>query len=90
MHTFTSSRLTTGNTVFPITIQIGNGYLYCRKGFIIGLDSGSIALRNIASVRIIRRIIFSDIVIETVGGRRLYLNGFYPSDAANIARLLRT
>ena len=87
-HVFTSSRLTYGNTVFPITVEIDDHSLRCSKWFVIGRSRNDIPLSNIASVGLIDGIIFSDLVIETYGGGRLFLNGFTHADAQAIYRLL--
>ena len=90
MPTFTASRLTQGNTVFPTTIELRNGFLYCRKLFIPGIDTLTIPYRNIASVRVVHGILFSDLIVET-SGRQVYLfNGFTHHDAARMARLLKS
>ena len=88
-HTFTSSRLTSGNTVFPITVMIDDINLYYSKGFVIGKSSMAVPIGTIASVAIVKRIIFSDLVVETMGGGVLFLNGFTHSDARSIYQLLR-
>lgn len=88
-YVFTSSHLTKGNMVFPITIKIDNHHLYYDKGFIIGRNRIAIPLASIASVGLVNNILFSDVVVETRGGRILYLNGFTHSDARKIYNLLR-
>lgn len=87
-HTFTSSRLTTGNTFFPITVTIDNHNLYYSKGFVIGRSWISVPITGIASVNLMNRIVFSDVIVETKGGRILNLSGFTHSDAKRIYRLL--
>ena len=89
MPTFTASRLTQGNTVFPITIEIRNGFLSCRKLFVPGLDTVTIPYRSIASVRVVHGILFSDLIVETTGRQVFRFNGFTHSDAAQMARLLK-
>ena len=87
-HTFTSFRLTAGNAVFPITVMIDNHNVYWSKGFLIGRSRIAIPKQSIASVGLINKVIFSDIVIETQGGQTFYLNGFTHPDAREIYRLL--
>lgn len=58
MPTFTASRLSPGNTVFPTTVEIRNGFLFLRKLFVPGFDTVTIPFRSIASVRIIYNILF--------------------------------
>lgn len=88
-HIFTSSHLTKGNTIFPITIMIDNDHIYYSKGFIIGRTKIAIPLTSIASVGLVNKVLFSDIIVETRGGRTLYFNGFTHSDARSIYNLLR-
>ncbi len=88
-HSFTSCRLTTGNVFFPITVEIDDCHLYYSKGFVIGRSRMAIPRSSIASVLLINRIVFSDLIVETQGGGRLFLNGFTHGDARRIYRLLR-
>lgn len=87
-YTFTSCRLTPGNALFPITVMIDPYHLYYSKGFMIGRSRVAIPRSGIASVGLINRIVFSDIVVETYGGKTLVLNGFTHSDAQQIYRIL--
>ena len=89
MPTFTASRLSPGNTVFPVTVEIRSGFLFLRKLFFPGFDTITVPFRNIASVRVIYNILFSDLIIETTGGQVFHLNGFTHQDAAKMARLLK-
>lgn len=99
MPTFTASRLTPSNTVFPLTVTLENGHLRCRKyylsrHYILKKDEYDIAYENIASVRVDEWCIplvvgfFANIEIETTGRRILLLNGFTRDDAREIARHL--
>lgn len=85
---FTSCRLTSGNTVFPNTVMIDDDHLYYSKGFVIGNSRMAIPISCISSVGLISRIVFSDLIVETQGGRKLYLNGFTHSDARQIYNIL--
>lgn len=88
LYKFSSSRVTKGNTIFPISIVIDDNHLHYTKGFVVGLDRMSIPKASIISVGIIHRILFSDIIIETRGGQNVCLNGFLHSDAKKIYNLL--
>lgn len=88
-HVFTSSHLTKGNTIFPNTIMIDGSHLYYSKDFVIGRNRIAIPLASIASVGLVNKILFSDLVVETRGGRVLYFNGFTHSDARRMYNLLR-
>lgn len=85
---FSSSRITKGNAIFPISIVIDEYHLHYSKGFVVGQERMSIPKVSIASVGLIRRILFSDVIIETRGGRIVCLNGFSHSDAKKICSLL--
>lgn len=87
-HIFSTSRLTKGNMVFPITVMIDDYYLYYTKGFILGRTRIAIPKTGIASIGLVKRVLFSDLVIETRGGRVICLNGFSHSDALTIYQLL--
>lgn len=89
MPTFTASRLTQGNTVFPTTIELRNGFLYRRKLFIPGFDTLTIPYRNIASVNVRHGILFSDLIVETTGRQVYIFNGFTHHDATQMERLLK-
>ncbi len=77
---FRTSRITSGNTVFPITIVIDHHQFHCYKGNLIGGSKVTVPISSIASVRLYKGLLFSDLIIETQGGRILYLNGFSNSD----------
>jgi len=87
-HIFKSSRITTGNAIFPITIVIDNDDFYCYKGHLLGSSTLAMSKKDIASVGLFNGIIFSDIIIETNGGGVYRLNGFSRSDAKKIYMLL--
>jgi len=87
--TFKSSRISTGNAIFPITIVIDDNNFYCYKGQLLGSTRVAIARRDIASVGVRSGILFSDVVIETRGGSIYCLNGFSHSDARKIMSVLR-
>lgn len=68
--------------------MIDEQYLYFSKGFVIGRSRGAIPLSGIASVSLVNRIIFSDLLVETRGGRVLHLTGFTHSDARRMYHLI--
>jgi hypothetical protein len=74
--------------LFPDKLEINSlNAIYC-KGHIFGYQSIVIARRNISSVSIGAGIFFADIVIETIGGKRVTASGFRKTDAKKIVRLL--
>lgn len=89
MPTFTASRVSSGeNTVFPDKLEIDAVKVVYYKGTLIGYRSTVLALNHIASVHIVSRIFFADVVIETVGGRRVVATGLTKSDARSIVSLI--
>lgn len=89
MPTFTASRLSgEDNTIFPDKLEIGSTKVIYYKGTLIGYRSMVIPIDNIASVYIVSRVLFADVVIETVGGKQIRASGFKKSDAKTIVSLL--
>lgn len=89
MPTFTASRVSSGeNTVFPDKLEIDAVKVIYYKGTLIGYRSTVLALSHVASVHIESRIFFADVVIETVGGRRVVATGFTKSDARSIVSMI--
>ena len=70
-HVFTASRLTSGNSLFPVRIEISPERLTRVKPHLIGSDEESIAISKVASVNIHTGLIWSDIRIDSTGGRSL-------------------
>lgn len=89
-HTFSASRVTGGNAVFPDEIIIDDSAekVIFRKKKLIGYDETTIRFSSIGSVSRSAGLIFCDITIETNGGVTILANGFTRSDANAIVRLL--
>lgn len=88
MPTFTAHRLSSDNTLFPDRLDIDALKATYYKGNVFGYQSTIIARSNIASVSIGTGIFFADVIIETIGGKRVVANGFKKSDAKTIVGLL--
>jgi hypothetical protein len=88
MPTYTASRLSSDNTVFPDRLEIDAANVTYYKGNVFGYQSSIIARSNIASVSIGSGIFFADVVIETCGGKRVVVSGFKKSEARTIVGLL--
>jgi len=89
-YTFSASRVTGGNVLFPDQIVINEEaqmFTY-RKKKLIGYDETSIRFSSIGSVSRSAGLIFCDITIETSGGVTILANGFTRSDANEIVRIL--
>ena len=89
MRSFTAHRLSASeNVLFPDKIDITGSHVIYYKATIIGYQSSIIARSNIASVSILSRIFFADVIIETWGGKRVVGMGFLKNDAKTILRML--
>ena len=89
-HTFTSSRVTGGNAIFPDQLIIDDEAqkVTFRKKKLIGYDETTIRFSAIGSVSRNAGLLFCDVTIETNGGVTILANGFTRSDANDIVRLL--
>jgi len=88
MARFTAHRLSGDNTLFPDRIEIDTTNVTYYKGNIVGYQSSIIARNKIASVSIGSGIFFADVIIETIGGKRIVASGFKKADAKTIVGLL--
>ncbi|MDR0684801.1 MAG: ribosomal protein L7/L12 [Spirochaetaceae bacterium] len=88
MLTFTASRASSGNTLFPDKLEIDTVNVTYYKGNFFGYESSIIAISSIASVSMSSGIFFVDVIIETTGGKRVVANGFKKADAKSIVGLL--
>jgi len=89
MTIFTATRLYPDNILFPDRLEIDDLNVTHYKGNFFGYQSTVIARKNIASVLINSHIVFADIVIETIGGKRIVATGFMKVDARSIVGLLK-
>ena len=87
---FTASRVTGGNTVFPdeIIIDDEEQKLTYRKGQIIGYKETTLRFQAIGCASMNAGLLFSDVIIETNGGKTICAKGFTRSDAREIVDLL--
>ncbi|GHT28127.1 hypothetical protein AGMMS49574_01820 [Bacteroidia bacterium] len=89
MSTFTAHRLSSNeNTLFPDRIEIDAANITFYKGTIFGYQSTIISRANVASVSIDTGILFANVVIESIGTKRIVASGFKKVDAKEIVRLL--
>ncbi|MDR0894534.1 MAG: PH domain-containing protein [Prevotellaceae bacterium] len=88
MATFTANRFSSDNALYPDRLEIDTLKVTYYKGYIFGYRSTVIARNNIASVSIGSGIFFADIVIETIGGEKITVNGLGKKDAKKIVELL--
>jgi len=88
MLTYISSRISSGNTLFPDKLEIDAVNVTYYKGHLTGYQSTIIARSNIASVYIGTGLLFADIIIETIGGKRVTVTGFKKNDAKSVVAYL--
>jgi len=89
-YTFSASRVTGGNAVFPDQLIIDDDAqkVTYRKKKLIGYDETTIRFSSIGSVSRSAGLLFCDVTIETNGGVTILANGFSRSDANTIVNLL--
>jgi hypothetical protein len=88
MPTYTASRISTDNTLFPDKLDIDCQGVTYYKGYVFGYKSTVIAANNIASVSVRAGILFADVIIESIGGNKIVASGCRKSDAMKILELL--
>ena len=88
-HVFTASRLTSGNLIFPVRIEVNQNRVTRIKPRLIGSDEESIAISKVASVNIKTGLIWSDIRIDSAGGSNpIVSHGHCKDDARAIRDLI--
>ena len=88
--TFSASRVTGGNVVFPDQLVIDDDaqMVTYRKKKLIGYDETTIRFSAIGSVSRSSGLLFCDVTIETNGGVTIVANGFSRADANAIVNML--
>jgi hypothetical protein len=77
-----ASRLTSGNTVFPVQVAVFPDRLARYKPRLLGHTEDSITLRQIASVKVQSGPVFADVVVDTAGGSPpVVIHGLWKKDA---------
>ena len=66
--TYTASRMTSGNLLFPVQIAVFPGRVVRHKPKLFGHLEDSIGIDQIASVKMQAGVMFADVVIDTTGG----------------------
>jgi hypothetical protein len=88
-HVFRASRLSTGNRLFPTQVAITPASVVHYTPKWIGRLEHSIHMAHVASVRIITKLLFSDVFIETTGGvSPIHCKGHSKSDAVQMKELI--
>lgn len=66
--TYSASRWTAGNFLFPTRIVVTEHSVLRRKRSWLTVNEESIGIRNVASVKIVTGVLWSDVRIESTGG----------------------
>jgi len=89
--TFVASRWTKGNLFFPTRIAVNRLRVSRIKPRLFGNSEESIAITQVASVRISTGVFWSDICIESTGGADpITSHGHRKADAQRIRDLIET
>ena len=88
MPTYIALRLPPDNVLFPGRLEIDVSNVTYYKGAILGYKSIKVDRSNIASVSINNKVLFADVLIETIGGEKIVASSFRVSDARLIVGLL--
>lgn len=89
--TFTASRLTRGNSLFPTRITVTDQAVMRTKRSWFSLDEESIHIRNVASIDIKTGLVWSEIRIESSGGTDpIVSHGHSKADARRIKQLIES
>lgn len=82
---YTAIRLSKGNLLFPTQVVIEPARVIRHQARIIGYEEESIAIQQIASVRITTGPLWSDVIIESTGGQnQIVCHGHTNRDAIAI------
>lgn len=86
---FIASRLTAGNFLFPVRIEVSRERVIRIKPRFFGSDEESISLSKVASVNIKTGLLWADIRIDSTGGTNPILSsGHLKEDARTIRDLI--
>ena len=89
--TFTASRWTRGNHIFPTRIVVSSLHVSRVKPRLFGTTEESIAISQVASVQIVTGMIWSQIRIDSTGGADpITSHGHRKRDAIRIRELIET
>ena len=88
-HVFRASRLSRGNHLLPAQVIISNESITLFQPQWVGKQEASIHLSHVASIKIDTNLVFSDIFIETTGGRNpIMCHGHRKKDAVEIKQII--
>jgi len=88
-HVFKASRVTSGNLIFPVRIEITPSRVARVKPHLLSQEEESIPMSKVASVSIRTGLIWSEIRIDSSGGSNpITSRGHFKSDARRIRDLI--
>src|SRR5262245_33994954 len=88
-HVFRASRMTSGNRLFPAQVAITPTSITLRQPQWIGRKEESVHMAHVASITIDTNLVFSNVEIETTGGRDpLICHGHTKGDAIRMKELI--
>src|SRR5215475_656563 len=88
---FSASRWTRGNLIFPTRIVVSPLHVSRVKPRLFGTTDESIAISQVASIQIRTGIIWSEIRIDSTGGADpITSHGHHKADAVRIRELIET
>lgn len=88
---YASSRLTSGNFLFPDQVIVADDGIHFIKRRFFGSDEEIITYGKIASVKVNSGILFANLTIETSGGSQpIFINGLPKNDAQEIKEAIRS
>jgi len=89
VESFSASRWTTGNMIFPTRITVSPQRVSRVKARLFGSNEESIPISKVASVHISTGVLWSEIVIESTGGTDpITSHGHRKADARRIRDLI--
>jgi hypothetical protein len=87
---YKSSRLTSGNHLFPTSLDVEGHQITYQKRRWFGSTEETINVDHISSVRAIHGLVFSSITIESSGGSQpIVITGLSKGDAREIERAIK-
>ena len=88
-HVFHASRLSSGNHLFPTQVLISPTSVVQFKPRWIGRQEETIHMAHVASVKIVTKLLLSDVLIETTGGQNsIHCHGHHKGDAVRMKTLI--
>ena len=83
--TFTASRLTSSNLLFPVQVAVFPERVARHKPRFFGHTEDSISIDLVASVKVQAGIVFADVVLDTAGGSPpVVIHGLWKKDAERL------